>query len=222
VQLKILVTGYGRFPGARKNPTAGLVHALGKERGRLSRLGIELQCAVLPVRHDAVEAKLLSLDKTHKPDAILHFGLAGRRKAFTIETRALNRVSQLRCDVAGARAPSRVIITGAPFALRVTCPYREIEAALRRAGLPCRVSINAGSYICNETLYLSLARAQARAIGFIHVPRLRRASPPTRALRSWRPSRGDLVRTAMIAILLTARKLWHTSLGINGCREFRT
>jgi hypothetical protein len=27
------------------------------------------------------------------------------------------------------------------------------------------------------------------------------------ALRGWRPSRGDLVRAAMIAILLTARKL---------------
>jgi hypothetical protein len=29
VRLRILVTGFGRFPGARYNPTALLVHSLG-------------------------------------------------------------------------------------------------------------------------------------------------------------------------------------------------
>jgi pyroglutamyl-peptidase len=207
VPLRILVTGFGGFPGARKNPTAFLVHTLGKHQSRLARLGIELERAVLPVHYAGVERALEQFDETLKPDAILHFGLAARRKFISVETRALNRLSVLDWDAFGNRVQTRAIIRGAPYAARARFPCREIEAALSRAGLKSRLSINAGSYICNEALYLSLARSHARAVGFIHVPRLRPASRPKKASRSWRPTRSDLMRAALIAILLTATKL---------------
>jgi pyrrolidone-carboxylate peptidase len=69
------------------------------------------------------------------------------------------------------------------------------------------LSANAGDYICNETLYLSLAHSPARVAGFIHVPRLARASRPKAASRSRRPDLASLTRAALIAILVTARKL---------------
>ena len=100
---------------------------------------------MLPVNYAEVARKLEELDKTLKPDAILHFGLAARRKFFSIETRALNRLSLLHCDASGARAPRHAIIPGAPYAARATIPYRQIEAALRRAGL--RGSASAEDYI---------------------------------------------------------------------------
>jgi hypothetical protein len=53
----------------------------------------------------------------------------------------------------------------------------------------------------------SLARSHARVIGFIHVPHLRRTSRRKKPVRSFRPTRDDLVRAALIAILLSARKL---------------
>jgi pyroglutamyl-peptidase len=205
--LRILVTGFGSFPGVGHNPTELLVRALGKHRARLARLGIDLELATLPVRYAGVAQKLEALDETLKPDATLHFGLAARRKFFSIETRALNRLSLLHCDASGARAPCLAIIPGAPHAARATFPYRQIESALRRRGLPSRLSANAGDYVCNETLYLSLARSRARAIGFIHVPRLARANRPKKALRGKRPNLGDVIRAALIAILVTARTL---------------
>ena len=104
---------------------------------------------------------------TLHPDAILHFGLAARRKYLSVETRALNRVSLLHSDTSGARASCRVIVAGAVHSKRATFPARQIEAALRRAGFHARLSVNAGDYVCNEMLYLSLSRSQARAIGFI-------------------------------------------------------
>jgi pyroglutamyl-peptidase len=204
---RVLVTGFGSFPGSRKNPTALLVHALGRHRARLARLGVELETAVLPVNYAEVARKLEELDETLKPDAILHFGLAARRKFFSIESRALNRLSLLHCDASGARASRRAIISGAPHAAKSTFPYRHIEAAFRREGLRGRLSIEAGDYVCNETLYLSLARSRARAIGFIHVPRLARANRPKARSRGRRPSLGDVVRAAHIAILAVARKL---------------
>ena len=150
---------------------------------------------------------LEALDETLKPDATLHFGLAARRKFFSIETRALNRLSLLHCDASGARAPCLAIIPGAPHAARSTFPYRQVAAAFRREGLRSRLSANAGDYVCNETLYLSLARSHARAIGFIHVPRLLRAKRPKNASRGRRLSLSDVIRAALIAILAVARKL---------------
>jgi pyroglutamyl-peptidase len=205
--LRILVTGFGSFPGARKNPTALLTLALGEHRARLARLGIALELSVLPVSYAGVARKLEELNERLKPDAILHFGLAARRKYISIETRARNRLSLLHCDASGARAPRRAIIPGAPQFARSTFPTRQIDAALRRADLRCRLSANAGNYVCNETLYLSLARSHARAIGFIHVPRLTRAERPKRVSRNRRPNLAGLTRAALIAILVTARKL---------------
>jgi pyrrolidone-carboxylate peptidase len=68
------------------------------------------------------------------------------------------------------------------------------------------LSSNAGDYVCNETLYLSLARSHACA-GFVHVPRLARNNRPKKASRARRPGLGDVVRAALIAILAVARKL---------------
>ncbi|HMF05908.1 MAG TPA: hypothetical protein VKE72_02715 [Methylocella sp.] len=205
--IKILVTGFGRFPGARQNPTALLIGTLERQKERFERFGVKLQCAVLPVHYAKVAPILQHLDEFLKPDAILHLGLAARRKFLSIETRALNRLSLLHRDASGARAACRAIIPGAPHALQATFPAREIAVALCRAGLRSRLSINAGNYVCNQTLYLSLARSRARVIGFIHVPRPRRPSRRKKPVRSFRPTREDLVRAALIAILLSARKL---------------
>jgi hypothetical protein len=102
--LRFLVTGFGSFPGTREKPTARLIRALGAHRARLAR-GIVLELKLLPDHFAEVMEKLEALDVTLKTDAILHFGLAARQRYFSVETRALNRVSLLHCDVSGARAP---------------------------------------------------------------------------------------------------------------------
>ena len=137
----------------------------------------------------------------------MHFGLAARRKYLSVETRALNRVSLLHCDTSGARASCRVIVAGAAHSKRATFPARQIEAALRRASLRARLSVNAGDYVCNEMLYLSLSRSQARAIGFLHVPRLARLDRPKKTPRDRQENLAGLTRAALITILVTARNL---------------
>lgn len=188
------------------------MRALDRHRDRLRHFGIELHSAVLPVHFIKAASRLSALDEAIKPQAILHFGLAARRKCFSVETRARNHLSLLRCDRSGARPPSPAIIAGGPCALQTTFPSREIAAALCRAGLPGRLSIDAGAYLCNEVLYLSLARSRARVTGFIHVPRLRRERCKRASATSFRPRKDDLVRAALIAILLSARKLRQISL----------
>lgn len=203
--VRVVVTGFGGFPGARHNPTGALVRALAKHRPRLARLGIELSLEILPVVRAEIGRRLEALAGTHRPDAILHFGLAARRKVISIETRAQNRRSLLHPDATGATATRLSVLPAAALSARSTVPAIEIATALDRAGIPCRLSRNAGTYICNETLYLSLVRGGAPRVGFIHVPRPTEPGRPRTKMHR-RPTLEDLTRAAIIAILVTARK----------------
>jgi hypothetical protein len=85
-KLRILVTGFGPFPGAPYNPTQALVARLTRLR-RPAFTDVELSSHIFPVTYQAVDRELpLALAK-HKPHAILMFGLAGRTKYLRIETK---------------------------------------------------------------------------------------------------------------------------------------
>ena len=76
-KLRILVTGFGPFPGAPYNPTQPLVARLTRLR-RPAFTDVELSSHIFPVTYKAVDRELpLALQK-HKPHALLMFGLAGR------------------------------------------------------------------------------------------------------------------------------------------------
>ena len=206
---RILVTGFGSFPGARQNPTETLIKLLARHKERLARQGISLDLHVLPVAYKEIPKRLEALFQGRPPDAVLHFGLARRRTQISIETRALNRMSVLHPDASGAQSDRFEIVLGAPFFVKSSFPATQIEAALNRAGLTSRRSIDAGDYICNETLYLSLVSRRARSAGFIHVPPLARRDRPKALLTSkvTRPTLAMLEQAALIAILATARGL---------------
>ena len=169
--LSLLVTGFGAFPGTRANPSAALVQNLDKHHAaRLARLGIALHVRLLPVVFDSVSAQLDSICKAISPDAILHMGLASRRRHASIELLARNRLSPLRADAAH-RLPRSAIIQPGGATRKSTLPHQAILHALQAGGIRARLSRDAGDYVCNQTLYLSLARAGVPA-GFIHIPRL--------------------------------------------------
>ena len=72
--VRILVTGFGAFPGAPRNPSAEIVRRFARERDVFARLGIEVETRVLPVVFGAAPVE------TSGFDAVLHVGLAGRRE----------------------------------------------------------------------------------------------------------------------------------------------
>lgn len=167
---RLLVTGFGSFPGARFNPTVGLMAALKRQTALFARLGVRLETHVLPVLHGEIGPRLARLIAEIRPAAILHFGFAGRRRCLSIETRACNRISLLHPDARGAFAEDFVLVRGGPMIATSPLPAARIAATLRRAGMACRISRDAGTYLCNAALYHSLIGYQAPA-GFIHVPR---------------------------------------------------
>src|SRR5207244_669085 len=88
-KLRILITGFGPFPGAPYNPTQPLVARLTRLR-RPALTDVELSSHIFPVTYNAVDRELPLALAEHKPQAMLMFGLAGRTKFVRIETRPRN------------------------------------------------------------------------------------------------------------------------------------
>lgn len=199
--LRVLVTGFGGFPGAPRNITASMIAELARYRSRFARADIRLELWVLPVIYAKIAPSLEALARKIRPHAILHFGVASRRRKFCVEARALNCVSQLHSDASGARAQRRAVAAKAPLSLRATVPVEVIAAALRRNGFDGAVSIDAGDYVCNQTLFLSLSQNLAPLVGFVHTPQFALGH------RHSRTGAAQAARAAVVAILALAPKL---------------
>jgi pyroglutamyl-peptidase len=204
--LTVLATGFGAFPGAKHNPTVDLIAALRRREGRFARFGIKLETRVLPVLYAETAQRLAKLAAEIAPDAILHFGLAGRRKSISVETRARNRASRLYPDAGGKCAGRLSLVPGGAAIVKARVPAAQIVAALRSAGIASRLSQDAGAYLCNAAFYHSLVAPNPASVGFIHVPWPAAAREQRSSGRSSvRPTFAKIVKAAEIAILEVAR-----------------
>lgn len=169
---RILVTGFGPFPGSPRNPTENLVRAIAA--GKIAPPpGIALETAVLPTRWDVAPALLEALLARHRPDIAVHFGLAQGATGFRVERTARNRAGA-NADDGGRLSPRRCPFPGHAPLLRSPLADRRLVLRLRARGLAAALSDDAGNYLCNLVFYRSLAHARARARDggalFVHVP----------------------------------------------------
>lgn len=177
--IRILVTAFGAFPGAPVNPTMAIARALARRRRMLALTGVDLQTRVLPVVFAGTEERIAQLLAETCPDVVVLMGLAGRRKAISVETRALNRLTILRPDARGRYARSLLALAGGPAIRRARYRAEPLARAISSAGARARLSQDAGDYLCNQALYGALGLHEGLC-GFIHVPlpRARRRRRP--------------------------------------------
>jgi pyroglutamyl-peptidase len=180
----ILITGFGPFPGAPFNPTMPLVHRLARLR-RPGLSDVRLIGHVFETRYGAVDRELPELITRHRPDALLMFGVATRRKRLSIETRARNALALLP-DAGSASLGRQALAPGRASALRMPAPLTRLLAAAKQARVPVVLSHDAGRYLCN---YLCWRATEAVAAGsgprlaaFVHVPQVARARRAVRAV----------------------------------------
>ncbi len=193
---RILITGFGPFPGAPSNPTMAVVRHLLRSRHQrfagVERLGrlLPTEWGMLPGFADTI--------RQCQPDAILMFGLAGRRRKITPEVRAVNHASLLRTDAAGRNPGTRQLTHGGPGFRTSTINPVLLTARMRVAGLPAKTSRDAGDYLCNALLWTALETG-VPAI-FVHVPRPRRMMRRKGSQKLSRPSSEDLQRAGEVAL----------------------
>jgi len=175
-KLRVLITGFGPFPGAPYNPTMPLVKRLTQLR-RPAFGDVELIGHIFHVTCGTVDRELRELIVQRRPQALLMFGLAYRTALVRIETRARNAITTLFPDADRNRARKGSIIDGADAMMFGPHTAKLLRAA-DSTGIDARPSRNAGSYLCN---YLSWRAIEATSkddgpalAAFVHIPLLAR------------------------------------------------
>jgi pyroglutamyl-peptidase len=202
--VRVLITGFGPFPGAPFNPSAALAKALARRR-RPALAGIERSTHVFATTYASVDRDLPKLfAQKQKPDIVLMFGVAGRRRQLCIETRARNAVSLLFPDAGGYRPRHGVIKLRGPAALTRNAPFARLAGAVGT-----RLSRDAGRYLCNYVYWRALehARGTRPLVQFVHIPPV--SSKPRRRRSGKPPTLAQLLKPAeaiLIALIAASRR----------------
>jgi pyroglutamyl-peptidase len=168
--MRVALAGFGPFPGVPFNPSAVLVGELARRR-RPALADIICSTHVFATSYAAVDRDLPKLF-ANRPDLVLIFGVAGRRRYLSVETRARNALSVLYPDASGHRPARGTIERGQTGALRGAAPFMRLLGAVRPSGFPARISRDAGRYLCNYAYWRALERARKTPtlVQFVHIP----------------------------------------------------
>lgn len=163
----LLITGFDPFGGESVNPAWEAVRRLPDTVGdyRLTRIQI-------PTRFALAAQTVLAAAEADNPDVILCVGQAGGRSAVTPERIAINLNDARIPDNGGFQPTEQPIDPDGPDGIFATVPVSAMARAIRDTGISGQVSLSAGAFVCNDTLYRLLrhyAGTDTR-VGFIHVP----------------------------------------------------
>ena len=201
--VRVLLTGFGPFPGAPSNPSRDVVERLARTR-RPAFSEARITSHIFPTRYAAIDRDFRTLIAAQNPDIILMFGLAARTRHIRIETRARNLMSFFP-DAGGYVPQTRTIAAGAEHRKLPPSLAMRLRLAGRSNALKCEFSRDAGRYVCNYAFWRALEgnTGNARRLAaFIHIPNLRRASTKPGRVRRPLPGLPALTRAAE-AILLS-------------------
>jgi pyroglutamyl-peptidase len=214
--LRILITGFGPFPGAPYNPTPALVARLLRIR-RPALADVTLTSHIFSVAYDAVDRDLPVVIAQHRPDALLMFGLAARTPHIRIETRARNAISALWPDASHVNV-GRTLIAGRADAKLFGPHTRLLARAAQASGLPAALSRDAGRYLCNYLCWRGIEAVEqpnsVQLAAFVHVPLVARGSSAMQ--RTSRLTLDDLVvagEQILTALVPLARRAKRASQG---------
>lgn len=171
--IRLLVTGFEPFGGSTLNPSQAVIEALDADAIRAA--GAELHTAPLPVDTQRIAARVESIWQSIEPNIVIHLGESAKASRLTLERVALNLLDFDTPDNAGQTLVDQPIDPSGPAALFTTLAVRALKERLKQEQIEADLSLSAGAYLCNQTLYLSLIQAQqlgGASVGFVHIPSL--------------------------------------------------
>jgi pyroglutamyl-peptidase len=136
---------------------------------------VELRTAIIPTSWEAAVQFAHGTLANFDPDIALLFGIHHQASGFRIEKRARN-FTGTQADNDGKRRSNSRLAANAPHILHATLNADKLATCLLLRNLPAATSTDAGGYLCNALLFLSLnqgvSRPRIRQTGFIHIPPL--------------------------------------------------
>ncbi|MBL1147486.1 MAG: hypothetical protein HND56_02300 [Pseudomonadota bacterium] len=176
--MRLLVTGFPAFLTVRRNPSEILVRKLQTENWRPFE-NCRTDYAVLPMDYDETRKIIQGFFDDDPPDVVVHLGLAVSSSAIRLEKFAKNLVfpkdpaQQIRIEEAEEGDCGDVAADGAAR-LKATLPLEKVKQALLQNDIPCVISEDAGTYLCNFASYVTayeIRRRNSKSLsGFIHIP----------------------------------------------------
>jgi pyroglutamyl-peptidase len=165
----LIITGFDPFGGEAINPAWEAVKLLPDTLSgyRLTRMEI-------PTVFGKAAQTVLAAAEADPANVILCVGQAGGRAAVTPERIAINLNDARIPDNEGNQPVEAAIDPDGPDGIFSTLPVSAMAQAIRDAGLPGQVSLSAGAFVCNDTLYRLLRHFEGSStrVGFVHVPYL--------------------------------------------------
>lgn len=182
---RILITGFEPFDDVL-NASQVLVDSLREDLpAPLRPFAARVELGILPVDTERIGERVADV-LADPPAYWLLTGQDAARGRICVETRAVNRRSFGGPDNTGRLIRDEAVVDGAPDELVVSMPgVADVVAELCERGIVARVSDDAGTYLCNQALYLALYLTSSGDgdrpsvhTGFVHLPLL-----PEQALR---------------------------------------
>lgn len=136
----------------------------------------------LPVSAPAAWERMRRAIRRHDAGVVIALGVAAGADTIRVECTARNCADYRIPDNAGLQPRGERISRGGEGELKIAADAAAVTRVLERAGLPVRLSDDAGLYVCNDLYYRLLRYAarpgsRVRHAMFIHVPEASVASP---------------------------------------------
>lgn len=191
----LLLTGFEPFLSFPINPTEKIV----KELDGVGIGDYQVKGLLLPVEYEKAAERILTEIREINPDAVISLGLAAGRATITPERIAIN-CRDGEPDNNGVRLQDAPIVEGGPDGYFSTLPIREMVETLTEKGYPAKISNTAGTYLCNNIMYVVLNELQSlKPAGFIHIPASHElAVHSQKEMSSW--SDNDLLEAVKIIV----------------------
>lgn len=167
--MRIIITGFKPFMSHDVNPTEEIISIL---PGQI--YGNEIIRLLLPVEFDNSFDVLKEAIIKYKPNVVIALGLAGNRKAISLERVAINVDHSTAPDNIGNTPNHKTIIKSGMNAYFSTLPLDDIVLKLKQKNINVEISNTAGTYVCNNLFYHLMNYIEENNLnikaGFVHVP----------------------------------------------------
>ena len=179
----IILTGFGPFGKVTQNPTTFLIEHLPVYLSQNLKIDYKLLDArIITVDIQSCDRALQEINEIIQQNEsicskilVLHLGVYSGIKTFNLECQACNNETFFIPDQAGNRPVNQPIDSLCPLNSLLSCSVDVVglQSVLSKEGFSCKVSNNAGRYICNYIYYCSLQRLECEQENvhsmFVHV-----------------------------------------------------
>ncbi len=179
--MKVLVTGFGPFPGMPHNISGDIATTCAEIWN--SRPDIQAQSLTLTTAWNTAPPAIIQHISWLQPDIIIHLGVSERAQHLTLETHAYNACCDTP-DVTNQTAKRSLFNIEAPETVCTAVPVTKIVEQLEAAGHPVTISDDPGRYLCNAVYHTTLSMTGSQQPGtkalFIHIPTVLNENTVTR------------------------------------------